>query len=85
MDICIIVDTSISVDPTEWDELRRFVQDTVNTLEIGPTESQVGFVTYSHVAVVSANLNKFVDSFCHYVLFDFCHYVAFDFCATCKD
>lgn len=59
LDVCFIVDTSISVFPDEWDDLRQFIQDTISTLEVGPTKSQIGYVTYSHVAVLSAPLNKY--------------------------
>lgn len=47
------------MNPTEWDDLRRFIQATVETLVIGPLDTQVGFVTYSHIAQVSAALNRY--------------------------
>lgn len=59
MDVCFVIDTSISVFPDEWIDLRHFVQDIVRALDIGPTKSQIGYVTYSHVAQLSAPLNKY--------------------------
>lgn len=59
MDICFVVDTSISVFPEEWIQLRHFIQDIIRFLQIGPKKSQVGFVSYSHIAQLSAPLNKY--------------------------
>ena len=63
MDICLILDTSISVNATEWDELRSFFQDYLTELfDIGqgPADSRVGAVSYSHVASLDAPLTRSV-------------------------
>lgn len=59
MDICYIVDTSVSVFPDEWYDLRRFIEDSIKTLDIGPTKSRVGFVSYSSFAVLGADLGSY--------------------------
>lgn len=59
MDICFIIDTSVSVFPDEWDDLRWFISDTIDSMDIGPTATQVGFVTYSNSAKVSAHLDAY--------------------------
>ena len=59
LDICIIVDASISVSDSEWYDQANFLEDFVRCLDIGPTKTQVSFVTYSTTAVVSAYLNKY--------------------------
>ena len=60
MDVCFIIDTSISVSPSEWDDLRRFIQAAVETLDVGADATRVGFVSYSHIAVLAAGLDKLV-------------------------
>ena len=55
------MDTSISVDALEWDDLRRYIQDVVDSLAVGPQDSQIGFVSYSNFAQLCANLNKYPD------------------------
>lgn len=60
LDICFVVDTSVSVFPDEWDDLRQFLADTVSGFKIiGPNDVQIGYVTYSHFAQLSAPLNRY--------------------------
>ena len=61
LDIVFIIDTSISVDFLEWDDFRRFLQEFVEDLIIGPFDTQVGFVSYSNVATVCATLDRYPD------------------------
>lgn len=58
-DLCFILDTSVSVSPSEWDDLRRFVITLIGTLSIGPLDTQIGIITYSDKASVSATLGEF--------------------------
>ena len=60
MDICFIVDTSISVDDTEMGDLLKFIENTLLTLgDIGPDDSHVGWVDYSNIALISAPLSRY--------------------------
>ena len=62
MDICFIVDTSVSVDGQEWDDLRQFMEDVVSSLDPvgnGPDDMHIGYLTYSGSAEMSAGLNAY--------------------------
>lgn len=59
MDICFIIDTSVSVFPDEWYDLREFIADMVSGMTIGPSDMRVGYITYSNVAKVSATLDRY--------------------------
>ena len=64
IDICFILDTSISVDSDEWAQEQQFLDDLLTAFtDVGPNDVQVGFVIYSHVAEVAANLNRCVGGF----------------------
>ena len=57
--MCFIIDTSVSVSSEEWDEARQFLEDVIRGFKVvGPNDVQIGFVTYSHLALTSALLNK---------------------------
>ncbi|XP_069607864.1 matrilin-4 isoform X3 [Ranitomeya imitator] len=47
MDLVFIIDSSRSVRPFEFENMRKFMIDMVNSLEIGPTHTRVGVVQYS--------------------------------------
>ncbi|XP_077108284.1 matrilin-4 isoform X2 [Ranitomeya variabilis] len=47
MDLVFIIDSSRSVRPFEFENMRKFMIDMVNALEIGPTHTRVGVVQYS--------------------------------------
>ncbi|XP_075702762.1 matrilin-4 isoform X2 [Rhinoderma darwinii] len=47
MDLVFIIDSSRSVRPFEFESMRKFMIDMINSLEIGPTHTRVGVVQYS--------------------------------------
>ncbi|KAG8566068.1 hypothetical protein GDO81_013084 [Engystomops pustulosus] len=47
MDLVFIIDSSRSVRPSEFESMRKFMIDMINSLEIGPTHTRVGVVQYS--------------------------------------
>nr|DBA22412.1 TPA: hypothetical protein GDO54_013441 [Pyxicephalus adspersus] len=47
MDLVFIIDSSRSVRPFEFENMRKFMIDMINSLEIGPTHTRVGVVQYS--------------------------------------
>ncbi|XP_069807588.1 matrilin-4 isoform X3 [Dendropsophus ebraccatus] len=47
MDLVFIIDSSRSVRPFEFESMRKFMIDMINSLEIGATETRVGVVQYS--------------------------------------
>lgn len=59
MDICFIVDTSVSVDNDEWNDLRQFMEDVISSLAVGTDDARVGYITYSNTAEVSATLDAY--------------------------
>lgn len=58
-DICFIIDTSVSVFPNEWNDLRQFVADVVSGMVVGLDDAHIGYVTYSHTAELSAALDRY--------------------------
>ena len=62
MDICFIVDTSVSVDATEWDDLRQFMEDVILSIEkVGSAtdETRIGYLTYSGYTEMSGYLDQY--------------------------
>ncbi|XP_040187550.1 matrilin-4 isoform X2 [Rana temporaria] len=47
MDLIFIIDSSRSVRPFEFESMRKFMIDMINSLEIGPSHTRVGVVQYS--------------------------------------
>ncbi|XP_066443755.1 matrilin-4 isoform X4 [Eleutherodactylus coqui] len=47
MDLVFIIDSSRSVRPSEFESMRKFMIDLINSLEIGPTHTRVSVVQYS--------------------------------------
>ncbi|XP_063314977.1 matrilin-4 isoform X1 [Pelobates fuscus] len=47
MDLVFIIDSSRSVRPFEFESVRKFMIDIINSLDIGPTLTRVGVVQYS--------------------------------------
>ncbi|XP_068120097.1 matrilin-4 isoform X2 [Hyperolius riggenbachi] len=47
MDLVFIIDSSRSVRPFEFENMRKFMIDMINSLEIGPSLTRVGVVQYS--------------------------------------
>ncbi|XP_018429221.1 PREDICTED: matrilin-4 [Nanorana parkeri] len=47
MDLVFIIDSSRSVRPFEFENMRKFMIDMINSLEIGPSHTRVGVVQYS--------------------------------------
>ncbi|XP_056404222.1 matrilin-4 isoform X4 [Hyla sarda] len=47
MDLVFIIDSSRSVRPFEFESMRKFMIDMINSLEIGATHTRVGVVQYS--------------------------------------
>ena len=61
IDLVFVLDSSGSIGSTNFRTIRNFVNTFVNTLEIGPTRSQVGVIRYSGSAQVLFNLNTYSD------------------------
>ena len=60
MDICFIVDTSISVDQKELADMYQFIENTIRSVgEVGPNGNEIAFVDYSSNAQVTAELTKY--------------------------
>ncbi|XP_053576257.1 matrilin-4 isoform X2 [Bombina bombina] len=47
MDLVFIIDSSRSVRPFEFETVRKFMIDIINSLDVGPTATRVGVVQYS--------------------------------------
>ncbi|XP_075033050.1 matrilin-4 [Mixophyes fleayi] len=47
MDLVFIIDSSRSVRPFEFESMRKFMIDMINSLDIGPSHTRVGVVQYS--------------------------------------
>ena len=61
MDICFVIDTSISVYLGEWHDLRRYLASVAVNLDIGSlsTQTRIGLVTYSNIGELSGALSKY--------------------------
>ena len=59
IDLMFVLDSSGSVGTSNFQVIRNFVNTFVNTLEIGPTRSQVGVIVFSSSANVQFRLNTY--------------------------
>ena len=61
MDICFVLDSSSTVTRAKWPILLQAVNRFVNSLTIGPSNAQVGIVTYSYDVRLDVRLNQYAD------------------------
>ncbi|XP_061730427.1 matrilin-4 [Nerophis ophidion] len=58
MDLVFLIDSSRSVRPHEFETMRKFMIDILNTLDIGPNATRVGVVQYSSQVRSEFSLNS---------------------------
>ncbi|XP_061906556.1 matrilin-4-like isoform X2 [Entelurus aequoreus] len=58
VDLVFLIDSSRSVRPHEFETMRKFMIDILNTLEIGPNATRVGVVQYSSQVRSEFSLNS---------------------------
>ena len=61
IDLVFIIDSSRSVRPVEFEKAKEFLQDTVESLEIGPDATRVGLVNYASTVQIEFLLKTYVD------------------------
>ena len=59
IDLMFVLDSSGSIGTSNFRVIRNFVNTFVNTLEIGPTRSQVGVIVFSSNAYIQFNLSSY--------------------------
>ncbi|XP_068194370.1 matrilin-2-like isoform X2 [Antennarius striatus] len=61
IDLVFIIDSSRSVRPAEFEKAKEFLQDMVDSLEIGSDSTRVGLVNYASTVKVEFLLKKYFD------------------------
>ena len=59
LDLIFVLDESGSVGPSNFEEVKTFAHDFVDTLTVGPEDTQVGVITYSTEARIRFYLNTY--------------------------
>lgn len=64
MDLAVIVDGSGSITEQQklmsnWDIIKNFLKSLVNTLRIGPKQTQLGIVTFGSSATLEFDFNEY--------------------------
>ena len=62
MDLVFVLDSSGSIGDTNYDNVLKFVTDTVSQLDIGPSATQIGLVIFSGNAQTQFHLNTYSDN-----------------------
>ena len=60
-DLNFVVDSSRSINRTNWNTVLEFVANVVDRYTIGPNNVQVAFVLFSHVATVEWPLTRYTN------------------------
>ncbi|KAM9842989.1 uncharacterized protein ACBR49_014376 [Aulostomus maculatus] len=63
IDLVFIIDSSRSVRPAEFEKAKEFLQDMVDSLEIGSDATRVGLVNYASTVKIEFLLNTYFDKF----------------------
>ncbi|XP_036980915.1 matrilin-3-like isoform X7 [Acanthopagrus latus] len=61
IDLVFIIDSSRSVRPAEFEKAKEFLQDTVDSLEIGSDATRVGLVNYASTVQIEFLLKTYFD------------------------
>lgn len=61
IDLVFIIDSSRSVRPTEFEKAKEFLQDMVDSLEIGLDSTRVGLVNYASTVQIEFPLKMYFD------------------------
>ncbi|XP_042243696.1 matrilin-3-like isoform X13 [Thunnus maccoyii] len=61
IDLVFIIDSSRSVRPAEFEKAKEFLQDMVDSLEVGPDDTRVGLVNYASTVQIEFLLKTHFD------------------------
>ncbi len=61
VDIMFLLDSSGSIDRSEYTAMLAFVESTINEFDIGPTQTRIGITVYSNNVETSILLNTYQD------------------------
>ncbi|XP_028251837.1 matrilin-3-like [Parambassis ranga] len=59
IDLVFIIDSSRSVRPAEFEKAKEFLQDMVDSLDVGPDSTRVGLVNYASTVQIEFLLKKY--------------------------
>lgn len=62
-DIILVVDSSGSIGTENFDKVRNFLKDLVNSLDIDPSLTRVGLMLFNDKATWQFKLNRYGDKF----------------------
>ena len=58
-DIALVIDSSASITPDAWNEMKIFLKQLVDQFDIGPNKVRIGIIIYASSAYIEVHLDQY--------------------------